>query len=93
MGAPDDIVVLTDEQVRELLTPEDSFAALEQAYRQLAEGRAITRPRTRTYLGTGQRGADYQFVCMDGGSSEPGYFALRLLSALRRYPTAGASAA
>ena len=91
MESPTDIVVLTDEQVQELMTPKESLSVLEQAFRDLGTGKGVTRPRSRTYVGTRRPGAVYQFVCMDGGSSELGYFGLRLLSHLRYYPGDGGS--
>src|SRR5262245_58272399 len=92
MASAADIVVLTDEQVGELMTPAETLSVLERAYRDLGEGGAVTRPRSRTYLGTPPPGGVYQFVCMDGGSSALGYFGLRLMSHLRRYPTEGGAA-
>ena len=56
MESPTDIVVLTDEQVQGLMTPEESLSILEKAFRYLATGKGVTRPRSRTYVGTRQPG-------------------------------------
>jgi alanine dehydrogenase len=88
----EEIIVLTEEHVREVMSPSEALAVLEQAYRDLGTGGAVTRPRARTYVGTGQPGGVFQFVSMDGGSSALGAFGLRLVSHLRRYTTVDGAA-
>ena len=38
-------LLLSNEEVEQALTPEDAIAATESIYRELAEGKAINRPR------------------------------------------------
>ena len=38
-------LLLTNEEVEQALTPQDAIAATESIYRELAEGKALNRPR------------------------------------------------
>ena len=73
-------MVLTNEQVADLLSPADAFGALEQAYRDLGSGRAVNRPRSWAHVSQSEPDSVYQLVTMDGGSGPGGYFGTRLLS-------------
>src|SRR5262249_27429260 len=59
----------------------DAIAALELAFRELAEGRAVNRPRSHTYTELGE-GRHYVFKSMDGSLPSRGVHALRLSSDL-----------
>jgi hypothetical protein len=86
MPVADDIIILTDEQVGQVLSPEEAFAALEQAYRDLGAGMAMNRPSSWAHVGHPDPGVVYQFVSMEGGSRRGSYFGMRLLSHLRHRP-------
>jgi hypothetical protein len=43
-------LLLSNDDVERALTPEDAIAATECIYRELAEGKAINRPRSQTYM-------------------------------------------
>jgi hypothetical protein len=43
-------LLLNNEEVEQALTPQDAIAATESIYRELAEGKALNRPRSQVYL-------------------------------------------
>jgi ornithine cyclodeaminase/alanine dehydrogenase-like protein (mu-crystallin family) len=65
--------------VQQVLTPEATRRALEQAYRDLASGEGVCRPRIDIRIPTAEAGKVYQWGTMEGGSTR-GYFALRMKS-------------
>jgi len=76
-------LLLTNEDVERALTPQDAIAATECVYRELAEGRAINRPRTQTYMPVESRehpGFRYRFKSQEGSSAGSGVWALRITS-------------
>ena len=76
-------LLLTNADVEQALTPEATIAATEQIYRELAEGTAINRARTQTYLpaeSTENPGFQYRFKSQEGGSQSAGVWALRVTS-------------
>jgi alanine dehydrogenase len=76
-------LLLTNEEVEKALTPQDAIAATESIYRELAEGKAINRPRSQTYLPVGSTrhpGFTYRFKSQEGGSLESKVWALRITS-------------
>jgi alanine dehydrogenase len=62
------------------LTMPAVVTALERAYRDLAAGEAVCRPRIDMQLPTGEDHAVYQWGTMEGGSTSSGYFAIRMKS-------------
>jgi alanine dehydrogenase len=75
--------VLTNEDVEELLTPEDVLESLEAAYREYAAGRAANRPRTHTYFPVEDErhpGFRFRFKSQEGGNVSSGVWALRITS-------------
>ena len=75
--------VLTNDDVEGLLTPEDVLEALEEAYRELAAGKAATRPRTHTYFPVEDErhpGFRFRFKSQEGGNVSSGVWALRITS-------------
>ena len=76
-------LLLNNEEVEQALTPQDAIAATESIYRELAEGKAINRPRTQTYLPAESKehaGFRYRFKSQEGGSLSCGVWALRITS-------------
>jgi ornithine cyclodeaminase/alanine dehydrogenase-like protein (mu-crystallin family) len=76
-------LLLTNAEVEQALTTEAAIAATEQIYRELAEGTAINRARSQTYLpseSAGHPGFQYRFKSQEGGSSSTGVWALRVTS-------------
>lgn len=72
-------LLLNNDDVRRVLTPRLTREALERAYRDLAEGEAVCRPRIDIRIPTKNPGRFYQWGTMEGGSTA-GYFATRMKS-------------
>jgi alanine dehydrogenase len=76
-------LLLSNEDVEQALTPEDAIAATECIYRELAEGKAINRPRSQTYMPVESQehpGFRYRFKSQEGASEQSGVWALRITS-------------
>jgi ornithine cyclodeaminase/alanine dehydrogenase-like protein (mu-crystallin family) len=76
-------LLLTNEEVEKALAPHEAIAATESIYRELAEGKAINRPRSQTYLPVESKrhqGFSYRFKSQEGGSLESKVWALRITS-------------
>lgn len=58
----------------------DVVAVLERAYRELATGEAVCRPRIDLSLPTGTGDQVYRWGTMEGGSAASGYYAIRMKS-------------
>jgi ornithine cyclodeaminase/alanine dehydrogenase-like protein (mu-crystallin family) len=70
---------INNEVVARVLTIEDTIAALEESYRNIASGEAVCRPRIDIRIPTSDPAKRYQFGSMEGGSTS-GYFAVRMKS-------------
>jgi ornithine cyclodeaminase/alanine dehydrogenase-like protein (mu-crystallin family) len=76
-------LLLSNEDVERALIPEDAIAATECIYRELAEGKAINRPRSQTYMPVESKehpGFRYRFKSQEGASEQSGVWALRVTS-------------
>ncbi|MBM2809808.1 MAG: Ornithine cyclodeaminase [Chloroflexi bacterium] len=71
---------LNNDDIRHVLTMEMTLAALDRAYHQLAAQEAVCRPRIDIQIPTGDPTKIYQWGTMEGGSIDPGYFAIRMKS-------------
>jgi ornithine cyclodeaminase/alanine dehydrogenase-like protein (mu-crystallin family) len=78
-------LVLSNEEIGELLTMPDCLSRLEEAYRDLADGRAVTRPRSDLYGPEDDPNQHYVFKTMDGLSPRHGVAAARLNSDVIRW--------
>jgi alanine dehydrogenase len=72
-------LIINNSEVQQLLTMEDTIAALEHGYLQLAAGEAVCRPRIDIRIPTSNPARNYQWGTMEGGSTA-GYFAIRMKS-------------
>lgn len=72
-------LILDNADVERVLTVEACLAALELAFRDYADGRAVNRPRSHTYTALGE-GHHYLFKSMDGSLPRYGVHAIRLSS-------------
>ncbi|HET7199967.1 MAG TPA: hypothetical protein VFI80_04045 [Burkholderiales bacterium] len=72
-------LLIDNEIVRRVLTPAAVRKALESAYRDLASGEAVCRPRIDIRIPTRDAEKFYQWGTMEGGSTG-GYFAIRMKS-------------
>src|SRR5207249_5641901 len=76
-------LLLNNDEVGKVLTPEISIQATEAIYRELAEGTAYNRPRSQVYLPAESKnhpGFHYRFKSQEGGSPGTGVWALRITS-------------
>lgn len=74
------MLLIDNDVTSQVLTMPDVVEVLERAYRDLAAGDAVCRPRIDLRLPTGQGDAVYQWGTMEGGSTSSGYFAIRMKS-------------
>ncbi len=72
-------LLLNNADVARVLTPRMTREALRVAYRDLASGEAVCRPRTDIRIPGTTPGQNYQWGSMEGGSTA-GYFAVRMKS-------------
>jgi len=70
---------INNDIVSQVLTMEDTIAALEQSYRDIVSGEAVCRPRIDIRIPTSDPSRKYQFGSMEGGATT-GYFAVRMKS-------------
>jgi ornithine cyclodeaminase/alanine dehydrogenase-like protein (mu-crystallin family) len=73
------LLLLNNDDIRRVLTPEIVRRALERAYRDLARTEAVCRPRIDVRIPASAPGRFYQWGSMEGGSTA-GYFAVRMKS-------------
>jgi alanine dehydrogenase len=73
------VLLINNDQVKELLTPRMTREALRTAYDDLATGDAVCRPRIDIRIPTQRQDHVYQWGSMEGGSVR-GYFAIRMKS-------------
>ncbi len=76
-------LLLTNEDVERAVSHEEAMSATEAILRELAEGRAINRPRTQTYMPAESKehpGFRYRFKSQEGGGIASGVWALRITS-------------
>ncbi len=77
------MILLNNEEVEQALTPRDAIAATETVYRELADGKAINRPRSQTYMPVESKehpGFCYRFKSQEGSGVASGVWALRITS-------------
>ncbi len=72
-------LIINNQEVQQLLTMEDTIAALEHSYLQHAAGEGVCRPRIDIRIPTSDPARNYQWGTMEGGSTA-GYFAIRMKS-------------
>jgi alanine dehydrogenase len=73
-------LVLDNDDVRKALDLRECLAACEEAYRELAAGRAVNRPTTQAYLPHSLPSSTYSFKSVEGGVGSFGVMALRITS-------------
>jgi ornithine cyclodeaminase/alanine dehydrogenase-like protein (mu-crystallin family) len=72
------MLLLTNDDVRQVLTMPVVMDALRESYLQLIRGEAVCRPNISTNIPVGQSDAFFKWSTMEGGSAVTGYFAMRL---------------
>ena len=84
-------LILSNDDVEQLLTMPECIATLEEAYVELAEGRGLSRTRSDCLVPTGQDGAHYSLKSMDGVIPKLGIGAVRINSDIITMPKVGNS--
>ena len=79
------MLILNNHEIESLLSVEACLDLLEKTYQELAEGRAINRPRSDLYLNSSSSDGVYVFKSMEGGSLESKVVALRINSDIIRW--------
>ncbi len=84
------VTVLNNAEVESLLDMQTCLDAMEEAYRDLGESKAINRPRSHTYFPTKSKrwpGFNYRFKSQEGGIEKFGVWALRVTSDMAGFST------
>ena len=81
------MLILNNEVMHEVLTMEMTMEALERSYLNIANGRAVCRPRIDIAIPTPDPEKEYRWGTMEGGSAD-GYFAIRMKSDIIYHQTA-----
>jgi ornithine cyclodeaminase/alanine dehydrogenase-like protein (mu-crystallin family) len=82
-------LILSNEDIDRLLTMGDYVDILEDAYRELAAGRGVVRPRADSLAPTSMPGAVYGLKSADGIAPKFGTAAVRINSDIITYPEVG----
>ncbi len=80
-------LLLSNEDVEQVLDMHGAIASLEPVYRDLPAGRAVNRPQSQTYLPGPLAGSSYCLKTVEGGDQELGVMAIRLTSDVLRAET------
>ena len=80
-------IILSNEDVADLLTMPECIHALEDAYRELAHGRGVNRRRSDTFAPTVRKDALYSLKSMDGIAPKLGVGAVRINSDIVSWPS------
>lgn len=81
------MLVLSNDDIAQVLDMETTMDALQQAYLDIAEGRATCRPRIDVNIPTSDPDRAYRWGTMEGGALG-GYFAIRMKSDILFWETA-----
>jgi ornithine cyclodeaminase/alanine dehydrogenase-like protein (mu-crystallin family) len=82
-------LVLSNDDIERLLTMHDYVAVIEDAYRELAAGRGVVRPRSDSLAPTATPDAVYGLKSADGIAPKFGTAAVRINSDIITYPEVG----
>lgn len=74
------MLILNNDDVKNVLTMEMTLEALEESYRQLITGEVVCRPKVTLRIPTRDPKNIYHWGTMEGGSCASGYFAIRMKS-------------
>jgi alanine dehydrogenase len=72
------VLLLTNDDMRAVLTMPLVLDALRESYLELIAGDAVCRPNISTNIPIGRPDAFFKWSTMEGGSANSGYFAMRL---------------
>ena len=84
-------LILNDADVASVLTMANCMSALEEAYKDIGLGRAVSAPRRDSFMLTSNPEAYYSFKTMEGGSERLEVMAQRINSDMITHPVVGAA--
>jgi alanine dehydrogenase len=79
-------LLLTSEEAEQAMPMRACLEALEQSFRELAEGLAVNRPRSDTFTPTSEKDVYYRYKTMEGAVPGLGVLAQRINSEKIRWP-------
>ena len=82
-------ILLTNSDVRELISPKTAVEVMKETYRSLSAGTAVTRTRSQTFAETSQPGTFVELRTMDGIVPAFDSVGVRILPDLHRWPRIG----
>jgi len=82
-------LILSNQDIESVLTMQDCLAVLEDAYRELAHGRGVSRTRSDSFSPTSRPDALYSLKSMDGIVPKLGVGAVRINSDIITWPKEG----
>lgn len=85
-------LILSNEEIEKSVTMPECIAVLEEAYKELAAGRGVTRTRSDTLTPTARPDALYSLKSMDGVVPKFGVGAVRINSDIVTWPKRGGNA-
>jgi ornithine cyclodeaminase/alanine dehydrogenase-like protein (mu-crystallin family) len=85
-------LILSNDDVEQLLTMKDCIDVLDEAYVELDEGRGVSRTRSDSFTATTRKDALYSLKSMDGVVPKLGVGAVRINSDIITWPTDGGNA-
>lgn len=85
-------LILNNDEIQKALGVKESLEVMEETYRELANGQAVNRPTSHSYLPHSTEQTTYSFKSVDGGVKKLGVLALRLTSDVVRETTVNNSA-
>jgi alanine dehydrogenase len=74
------VLLIGNDVTAQVLRMPDVLRVLDRAYRGLADGTTLCRPRIDMRFPTGSGSQVYQWGTMEGGSADSGYYAIRMKS-------------
>lgn len=83
------MLILNNDEIGSLLSMDACLLILEKAYKELAEGKAVNRPRTDLYLPSPNATSVYAFKSMQAGPLDSRIVALRFNSDVIRWEERG----
>ena len=79
-------LLITSEEAEQVMPMRACLDALEQSFRELAEGLAVNRPRSDTYTPTSEKDVYYRYKTMEGAVPGLGVLAQRINSERMSWP-------
>ena len=82
-------ILLTNEDVKKLITPQIAVEVMRETYKSMADGTAVTRTRSQTFAETRHKGTFVELRTMDGIVPSFGAVGMRILPDLHSWPKIG----